>query len=189
MTWNPAAARTGAWCRQSRPVSGNPCSSTTGRPAPNTSYSIPTPSTLTRLMCPPSPATLPSILPGPPLGARRGNASALRRRHPGGDLGAGVDAELVQDAPDMAVHGALGDEQPRPDLLVGQALSDQPRDVGLPLGKRPRPGAIRSAGLPRGGPAERKPRRSGPVQALSRPEPGVEPRCPERRQRGLPGVR
>src|ERR1700722_5576114 len=54
MTWNPASASAGTWCRQSRPVSGNPCSSTTGRPAPWTSYSIPTPSPSTRLMRPPS---------------------------------------------------------------------------------------------------------------------------------------
>src|SRR5215471_10277821 len=150
MTWNPASASAGAWCRQSRPVSGNPCSSTTGRPVPNTSYSVPTPSTSTRLMCPPSHATLPSILPGPLRGTRRGNPSLIRRRHPGGDLGAGVDAELVQDVPDVAVHGALGDEQPRPDLLVGQAFSDQPRDIGLPLGEQPGPAATRGTRTPRG---------------------------------------
>ena len=33
----------------------------------------------------------------------------------------------------MAVDGALGDEQARPDLLVGQAIGDQQRDVGFPL--------------------------------------------------------
>src|SRR5580693_2577145 len=47
MTWNPAPASTGTWCRQSRPESGKPCSSTTGRPCPVTSYSIPTPLTST----------------------------------------------------------------------------------------------------------------------------------------------
>ena len=37
----------------------------------------------------------------------------------------------------MAVYGPLGDEQPRADLLVGQALGDQPRDVSLPLAEWP----------------------------------------------------
>src|SRR5690349_7474784 len=48
MTWNPAPASAGTWCRQSRPESGKPCSRTTGDPSPVTSYSIPTPSTSTR---------------------------------------------------------------------------------------------------------------------------------------------
>src|SRR5262249_49139765 len=47
MTWNPAPASAGACCRHSRPESGKPCSSTTGRPCPITSYSVPTPSTAT----------------------------------------------------------------------------------------------------------------------------------------------
>src|ERR1700722_2810375 len=49
MTWNPAPARAGTWCRQSRPESGKPCSSTTGRPWPVTWYSMLTPPTSTRL--------------------------------------------------------------------------------------------------------------------------------------------
>jgi len=69
----------------------------------------------------------------------------LRGSHPGSDLGAGVDAELVQDAADVAVHGALGDEQPRPDLLVGQALGDQPRDVGLPASLASRAPSVAAA--------------------------------------------
>src|SRR4249919_2018103 len=52
MTWNPAPARAGTWCRQSRPESGKPCSSTTGGPSPVTSYSMPTPSTSTRANAP-----------------------------------------------------------------------------------------------------------------------------------------
>src|SRR5580700_8761640 len=50
MTWKPACASAGTWWRQSRPESGKPCSRTTGRPSPVTSYSIPTPSTSTRLI-------------------------------------------------------------------------------------------------------------------------------------------
>jgi hypothetical protein len=49
----------------------------------------------------------------------------IRRRHPGGDLGSRAKAELVQDAADVAVDGALGYEQARSDLLVGQAVGDQ----------------------------------------------------------------
>src|SRR6266516_1427629 len=62
----------------------------------------------------------------------------FRRGHPGVDLGPRVEAELVQDAADVAVDGALGYEQARSDLLVGQAVGDQPCDVGLPLPERPR---------------------------------------------------
>ena len=51
-----------------------------------------------------------------------------RRRHPRGNLGARVKAQLVQDAADVRGHGALGDEQPSPDLLVAQSLGDEPGD-------------------------------------------------------------
>src|SRR5215469_14025661 len=44
---------------------------------------------------------------------------------PARDLGARVEAELVQDAAHVAVDGALGDEQARADLLVAQAVGDQ----------------------------------------------------------------
>ena len=50
---DPAPARAGTWCRQSRPESGKPCNSTTGRPWPVTWYSIPIPLTSTRLIRPP----------------------------------------------------------------------------------------------------------------------------------------
>jgi hypothetical protein len=36
----------------------------------------------------------------------------------------------------VAVHSALGDEQPRSDLLVAEAAGDQARDIGLPLSER-----------------------------------------------------
>src|SRR5436305_10408261 len=48
ITRNPASARAGTWWRHKRPVSGKPCSSTTGGPSPVTSYSIPTPPASTR---------------------------------------------------------------------------------------------------------------------------------------------
>src|SRR5438132_3569059 len=58
--------------------------------------------------------------------------------HPSGDLGSGVEPQLVQDAADMAVDGALRDEQARSDLLVAQAVSDQSRDLDLSFGEQSR---------------------------------------------------
>src|SRR5256885_15451409 len=69
---------------------------------------------------------------------------ALMPRDPAGDLGPGVEAELVEDAADVAVHGALGNEQACPDLLVAQALGDQPSHVGLPP-PEPAKGAVAGA--------------------------------------------
>src|SRR5215813_13143852 len=39
------------------------------------------------------------------------------------------DAELGEDLPQVIVHGARAQEQLRRDLLVGQPLGDQPRDL------------------------------------------------------------
>src|SRR5215472_10607663 len=64
------------------------------------------------------------------------------RRHPGGDLRTGVEAELVQDVLDVRGDGPLGDEKPRSDLLVAQALRDKPRDLHLALAKYPCAGAV-----------------------------------------------
>ncbi|GAA4622743.1 hypothetical protein GCM10023196_016150 [Actinoallomurus vinaceus] len=57
----------------------------------------------------------------------------IRRRHPTCDLGARVEAELVQDVANVALDGAFGYEQTRADLFVGQALSQESRDIGLAL--------------------------------------------------------
>src|SRR2546430_4196031 len=65
--------------------------------------------------------------------ARCTPGSVTARRHPGGDLGTRVEPELVQDVADMAVDGVLGDVEARADLLVAQALGDQPGDLCLPL--------------------------------------------------------
>src|ERR1039457_6707403 len=50
MVENPASTRAGTWLRHRRPLSGNPCSNTTGGPSPVTSYSMPTPPTSTRIV-------------------------------------------------------------------------------------------------------------------------------------------
>src|ERR1700674_2380889 len=70
----------------------------------------------------------------------------IRRRHPGGDLGAGVEPQLVQDAANVAANGALGYEQARSDLLVAQALGDQPCDLCFPLAEQPTSRIVRSRG-------------------------------------------
>ena len=61
-------------------------------------------------------------------GAHSGQAAvgALLARvcDPGCDLRPRTEAELVQDAADVAVDGALGDKQACPNLLVGQAVGD-----------------------------------------------------------------
>src|SRR5215471_6129108 len=109
-----------------------------------------------------------------------------RRRDPARDLGPRVEPELVPDAADMGVDRALGDEQTRSDLLVAQAVRNQPSDVGLPLPQRPRTRAIRRRdGI--GALAERQPDRGAPARAPPGPELGIEPRWPERRNRRLFG--
>src|SRR6266446_10647656 len=65
------------------------------------------------------------------------------RGDPAGDLGSRAESELVQDAAHVTVDGALGNEQPGSDLLVGQALGYQPGHVRLPLRQRARIGSWR----------------------------------------------
>src|SRR5215470_8547871 len=60
------------------------------------------------------------------------------RGHPAGDMGAGVEAELVQDAANVALDGTLGYEQAGTDLLVAQAVGDQPGDLLFSLAEQPR---------------------------------------------------
>src|SRR5215475_7379959 len=54
---------------------------------------------------------------------------ALLGSGPGGDLGAGGEAEFGEDAFDVALGGAWGDDQLGGDLLAGQALGDQLGDL------------------------------------------------------------
>src|SRR5215471_8071620 len=68
---------------------------------------------------------------------RRASRLLVWRGQPAGDLGAGVEAELVQNAADVALHGALRYEQAGPDLLVAQALGDQPCDLLFSLAQQP----------------------------------------------------
>jgi hypothetical protein len=59
----------------------------------------------------------------------------IGRGHPAGELSAGVETHLVQDAADVILDGSFGDEQPTADLLVGQSASDQLRNLQLTLCK------------------------------------------------------
>ncbi len=75
--------------------------------------------------------------PGPGRGGRggavpRGGAGLIRSRLlccPAGDLDAGVDAEAVEDLGHVRLDGALGQEQAGADLLVAEALGDEPGDL------------------------------------------------------------
>jgi hypothetical protein len=64
-----------------------------------------------------------------------GRPRILRSRgcHPSGDLGPGVEAELVQGVADAAFLGAFGDEQAGADPLVDQTVRDERRDLILAL--------------------------------------------------------
>jgi hypothetical protein len=55
---------------------------------------------------------------------------------PRGELGTLGESEFGQDALYMALGGALGDHQPRGDVLVGQSLRNQLGDLPLPAGQR-----------------------------------------------------
>jgi amino acid transporter len=68
-----------------------------------------------------------------------------------GKLRAGGDSEFPEHLPQVVLHGARADEQPRRDRGVGQALTGQPRDLIL-LGSQLIPGTDGSlAGLLAGG--------------------------------------
>jgi hypothetical protein len=58
-------------------------------------------------------------------------------REPGGDLSAGVESELVQDAADVAVDRAFGDEEVSSDLLVASAIGHQSCDICLTPPEKP----------------------------------------------------
>src|SRR6266704_793010 len=57
------------------------------------------------------------------------------RRHPRGDLYAGVEPQLAADLLDMALGSALRDEQPGCDLPVRQPLSDKVCNISHPAGE------------------------------------------------------
>src|SRR6202000_527352 len=52
------------------------------------------------------------------------------------DLDPGAQARLLQNVRDVTLHRTGRDEQPDPDLPVGQPVADQPGDPGLGHGQR-----------------------------------------------------
>src|SRR5207249_4046172 len=74
-------------------------------------------------------ATGPACVLGRGSVGARGDQAALDG--PGSDLGAGTDAELVQDVLDMLGCGTLGDHQAFANLAVGESLRDQRRNLTL----------------------------------------------------------
>src|ERR1700755_2020673 len=52
-----------------------------------------------------------------------------------GDFRPAVDAELSHHVAHVELRGALGDEDPPPDLGVGQAVGDELGDLALALGE------------------------------------------------------
>src|SRR4029077_15221621 len=112
----------------------------------------------------------------------------MRADQPTGDLGSRVEPELVQDAADVAVDGALGDEQLYANLLVGQTLGDQARHICLSFAEhagtffasRPRTNLTRLA--------QGEAYRGLSVHALAGSELGVELRTTKQRDRRLLGL-
>src|SRR2546423_3367356 len=56
---------------------------------------------------------------------------------PGRDLRSRGEAQFAEDVFDVAFGGALGDHQPRGDLLVTQAFGDQLDDLTFAAGQGP----------------------------------------------------
>ena len=68
--------------------------------------------------------------------------TSTTRGHPCGKLSARIEAHLVQDVADVILDCSFGYEQPGANLLVGQSVSDQLRDLRLTLCKRSRSLAV-----------------------------------------------
>ena len=78
---------------------------------------------------------------GPPWSS---GGSVRRRRDPAGDSRSRVEAELVHDAANVTLDGAVRNEKARSDLLVAQTLAHQPCDSCLTFAKRIGPRVGRS---------------------------------------------
>ena len=64
------------------------------------------------------------------------------KRHPGRHLSPCIHAQLLPDVLEVPVDGALGYEQTRGDLAVGQAFRDQARDLHLPAAEPDRTASV-----------------------------------------------
>src|SRR5579859_5622757 len=88
---------------------------------------------------------------------RRAHGSPRRGPAPVGDGGGPrAHAELGVDAPDVVLHGLLGQEQVSGDLPVGLAVRDERHDLRLARGQPVRlPGAIENGSLASAWPRDR----------------------------------
>src|SRR5579859_5926780 len=57
---------------------------------------------------------------------------------PAADLDPGVEPKFVEHVGDVGLNGALGQEQPGCNLLIAEAVRDEPGDFELPAGERGR---------------------------------------------------
>ena len=55
--------------------------------------------------------------------------------HPAAELNPRVQAQLVENVGEVSLNGALRQEQPGRDLLVGEVSGDEPGDFQLPAGE------------------------------------------------------
>jgi len=65
----------------------------------------------------------------------RGGRGSGHVAYPAAELDPGVQAQLVEDVGEVGLNGALRQEQPGRDLLVGEVSGDEPGDFQLPAGE------------------------------------------------------
>src|SRR5215468_4020239 len=65
----------------------------------------------------------------------RGGRGSANVAYPAAELDPGVQAQLVEDVGEVGFNGALRQEQPGRDLLVGEAVGDEPGDFQFPAGE------------------------------------------------------
>jgi hypothetical protein len=87
---------------------------------------------------------------------------------PGGEFGAGGDAELGEDMGQVHLDGARSDEKPPGDGVVPQAFADQADDLSFGGGQAgPAGGGSFAAAALAGGPAESNPKPRDLAEARS----------------------
>src|SRR5215831_10768675 len=65
----------------------------------------------------------------------RGGRGSGHLSDPAAELDSGIQAQLVEDVGEVGFNGALRQEQPGRDLLVGEVGGDEPGDFCLPAGE------------------------------------------------------
>src|SRR5215471_6784874 len=106
---------------------GGPPSARSPRPA-----MVPSPTSATRVG---AMSSRPARMTVAGLLFSRGGRGSGYLSDPAAELDPGVQAQLVEDVGDMGLNGALRQEQPGRDLLVGEAAGNKPGDFQLPAGE------------------------------------------------------